>query len=312
MDIDNKLKVVVTGGAGFIGSHLSEELSKGDYHVTIVDDLSTGKIQNIESLIAHKNVEFVEGSVTDLSLMQELLLDACYVFHLAALPGISLSIEDPQTVHEVNVTGTLNVLLAARDNGLKKVIYSSSAAVYGNNPVQPKHEAMLPDPRSPYAVTKLTSEYYCIVFHQVYGLPTACLRYFNVYGPRQDPSSQYTAVIPQFIKDATDGYPLTIDGDGVQTRDFIFVKDVVSVNMLVAEREVNGILNVGTGESNSINYLASLITKIMGKNVTTVHNAPRPGDIKYSSADISRSRALGYKPKYSLEEGLRQTMERFR
>jgi len=301
-------KVVVTGGAGFIGSHLAEELLKCDYHVTIIDDLSTGKKQNIESLLGDRNIEFIEGSVTDLPLIQKVFSGASYVFHLAALPGISLSITDPQAVHEVNATGTLNVLISARDNSLKKVIYSSSAAVYGNSPAQPKQEGMPPDPQSPYAVAKLASEYYCLVFHQVYALPAVCLRYFNVYGPKQDPGSQYTAVIPQFIKEVTEGNTPIIFGDGEQTRDFVFVKDVVASNILAIKSEVSGIFNIATGESNSINHLASLIIKILGRSVTPVYEAPRPGDIKYSSADISRARALGYKPKYSLEEGLRQTV----
>jgi len=304
-------KVIVTGGAGFIGTHLAEELLKSGYQVTIIDDLSSGNKQNIESLLESNNVEFVRGSITDLPLLQKVFNNAHYVFHLAALPGISRSITNPQVTHEVNATGTLNVLVAARDNGLKKVIYSSSASVYGDTPMLPKQEDMPPGPQSPYAVAKLTGEYYCHVFHQVYALSTACLRYFNVYGPRQDPHSQYTAVIPQFIKEVSEGNAPNIFGDGEQTRDFVFVKDAVAANILAIGSKVSGILNIGTGESNSINHLASLISKLMGLDVTPVHEKTRPGDIKHSLADISRARALGYKPNYSLEEGLRQTVERF-
>jgi UDP-glucose 4-epimerase len=215
--VERKKKVVVTGGAGFIGSHLAELLVQRGYEVIIIDDLSSGKMANIENLIKKNKVQFFNGSVTDLSLLQTIFRGAQSVFHLAAVVSVSRSIGSPLNSHEVNLTGTLNVLVAARDNGLKKVVFSSSAAVYGDNPVLPHTEIMVPNPLSPYGVTKLAAEYYCRVFQQVYGLPTVCLRYFNVYGPRQDPNSEYAAVIPKFIQRASEEKPIIIYGDGEQT-----------------------------------------------------------------------------------------------
>lgn len=305
-------RTVVIGGAGFIGSHLAEELARRAYHITILDDLSTGKTENTESLLKKGNVEFLQGSVTDLPLLQELFQGVNYVFHQAAIPSVPRSIKNPQTCHEINITGTLNVLLAARDNGVMKVIYASSSSVYGDTPTLPKREDMLPNPQSPYAVTKLAGEYYCQVFHQVYGIPTICLRYFNVYGPRQDPNSQYAAAIPRFISRVTQGNPPIIYGDGEQTRDFTFIKDTVEANILAAESDATGVFNIGKGESVSINRLAELIIGLMGNNVRPVHEESRPGDIRHSMADISRAKTFGYDPKYSLEEGLRETIRSFR
>ncbi len=240
-------KVIVTGGAGFIGSHLAERLVGQGYQIVILDDLSTGKMGNIKELLNNDNVEFVQGTVTDLSLLKRLFKDAYYVFHLAAIPSVPRSVENPQASHEVNVSGTLNVLLAAGENSVKKVIYASSSSVYGDTPTLPKKEDMIPHPLSPYAVTKLAGEYYCQVFHKVYKMPTVCLRYFNVYGPRQDPNSQYAAVIPRFIKRDSEGSPPIIFGDGEQTRDFTFIKDAVEANILAAESDACGVFNVGSG-----------------------------------------------------------------
>jgi len=304
-------KVVVTGGAGFIGSHLAEEVARRGYHVIILDDLSTGKVENIEDLLDKDNVEFIKGSITDPPLLQELFRGVDYVFHQAAIPSVPRSIENPQASHEVNVSGTLNVLLAARENSVKKVIYASSSSVYGDIPTLPKREDMVPHPLSPYAVTKLAGEYYCQVFHQVYELPTVCLRYFNVYGPRQDPNSQYAAVIPRFIKRALEGNPPIIFGDGEQTRDFTFVKDAVEASILAAESDARRLFNIAQGESITINELAKLIISIVGKNMEPIHQEPRPGDIRHSLADISRARAFGYEPRCSLQEGLRETIRSF-
>ena len=299
-------KVVVTGGAGFIGSHLSEELVRQGYQVIILDDLSTGKIKNIELLLKKESVEFIQGNITDPPLLQQLFQGVDYIFHQAAIPSVPRSIENPQISHEANVTGTINVLLAARDNGIKKVIYASSSSIYGDTPTLPKREDMLPNPQSPYAVSKLAGEYYCQVFHQVYGLPTVCLRYFNVYGPRQDPDSQYAAVIPKFIKRVSGREAPIIFGDGEQTRDFTFVKDVIKANIIGAESDVSGVFNIGTGESISINRLAELIIRLVGNSVEPIHEEPRSGDVRHSLADISKARAIGYEPKYSLEDGLRE------
>ena len=304
-------KVVVTGGAGFIGSHLAEELARRDYRVIILDDLSTGKVENIEDLLGKENVEFIKGSITDLPLLRELFRGVDYVFHQAALPSVPRSIENPQATHEVNVSGTLNVLLAARENSIKKVLYTSSSSVYGDIPTLPKKEDMVPHPLSPYAVTELAGEYYCQVFHQVYGLPTVCLRYFNVYGPRQDPNSQYAAVIPSFIKRALEGNPPIIFGDGEQTRDFTFVKDAVEASILAVESDARGLFNIAQGERITINELARLVISIVGENMEPVHQELRPGDIRHSLADISLARAFGYEPRCSLKEGLRETIRSF-
>jgi UDP-glucose 4-epimerase len=304
-------KVVVTGGAGFIGSHLAEELAKRGYHVIVLDDLSTGKMKNIAELLRGSKADFIQGNIANLALLGKLFQDVDYVFHQAAIPSVPRSVENPLASHEANITGTLNVLLAARDNRVRKVIYASSSSVYGDTPTLPKREDMPPNPQSPYAVTKLAGEYYCQAFEQVYGLSTACLRYFNVYGPRQDPSSQYAAVIPRFIQRARKGSPPIIFGDGEQTRDFTFVKDAVEANILAAERDACGIFNIGKGEKLSINELAELIIELVGNKVDTIHQEPRPGDIRHSLAEISKARGFGYEPKYCLETGLRETIEWF-
>lgn len=305
-------RVVVTGGAGFIGSHLTEELAERGYYVVILDNLSTGKRENIEELLKKDAVEFIRGSVTDLPLLNRVFQDTDYVFHQAAIPSVPRSVENPQASLEANVAGTLNVLLAARDSGVKKVIYASSSSAYGDTPSLPKREDMLPNPQSPYAVTKLAGEYYCQVFKEVYRLSTACLRYFNVYGPRQDPDSQYAAVIPRFIKRALQNRPPIVLGDGDQTRDFTFVKDAVLANILAAERNAEGVFNVGNGRNISINELARMILKSLGMDLETVHEEPRPGDVRHSLADISKAKTFGYEPRYSLEKGLEETIESFR
>lgn len=299
---------MVTGGAGFISSHLTEELVKQGYHVVILDDLSTGKMENIEPLLNKENMEFVQGSITNLSLLQRLFQGVDYVFHQAAIPSVPRSIKQPQASHEVNITGTLNVLLAARDCDVKKVVYASSSSVYGDTPTLPKKEDMSPNPQSPYAVTKLAGEYYCHVFHQIYNLPTICLRYFNVYGPRQDPDSQYATVIPLFITRVLQGKPPIIYGDGEQTRDFTFVKDVIKANILAAESDTSGVFNIGRGEKVTINNLARTITSIIGKDLRPEYQPSRPGDVKHSLADISRARTIGFEPQYSLDKGLRETI----
>lgn len=305
-------KAVVTGGAGFIGSHIADELAVRGYQVVILDDLSTGNKENIASLVNQNNAEFIECSISDLSLLKELFWGVDYVFHLAAIPSVPLSVKNPQASHEANITGTLNVLLAARDTGVKKVIYASSCSVYGDTPILPKKEDMLPNPESPYAATKLAGEYYCKVFHQVYELPTICLRYFNVYGSRQDPNSQYAAVIPRFIQKVLEGESPIIFGNGEQTRDFVFIADVAEANTLAAEGEATGIFNIGGGERVSINQLARLVTGLSGNSVESVHEAPRSGDVKHSLADIAKARGFGYEPKYSLDRGLVKTIESFR
>jgi len=302
-------KVIVTGGAGFIGSHLTELLLSRGYHVIIIDDFSTGKMANIEPLLKNKKVDFIQGSITELPLLQNLFQGVDFVFHQAALSSVPRSIEDPLSTSKVNITGTLNVLLAARDNNVKKVIYASSSSVYGDTPTLPKREDMVSNPQSPYALTKLVSEYYCRVFHQIYGLPSICLRYFNVYGPRQDSDSQYAAVIPIFIAKLSQDKSPIIYGDGEQTRDFTFVKDVIQANIIGAESDACGVFNIGRGENSTLNDLAKTIINLVGKDLQSEYQPPRVGDVRDSLADISKARAIGYEPQYSLDKGLRETIK---
>ena len=303
-------KAVVTGGAGFIGSHLTEALITQGYQVIVIDDLSSGKLDNLEHCL--EKIEFVKGSVTEFPLLKKQFHGVDYVFHEAAIPSIALSIDNPRATHEVSVSGTLNVLLAASENKVKKVIYASSSAVYGDSPVLPKKEEMLPCPLSPYAAGKLAAEYYCSVFGQVYQLPTVSLRYFNIYGPRQDPGSQYAAVVPKFINMVLKGRPPTIFGDGKQTRDFTFIEDVVTANLLAAQSNVSGVFNISRGVSITINELTELIMKLVGKKLKPVYHESRKGDIKHSIADISKARSFGYEPKYNLGDGLAKTLEWFK
>ena len=305
------MRIVITGGAGFIGSNLATELSKEkESEVIIVDDLSTGRVSNLEKI--NKNINLVRGSITDLQLLKGIFKDVDYVFHQAAIPSVPRSIKDPIASNNANVNGTLNVLVAAKDCNVKKVIYASSSSVYGDTPELPKREDMVPNPLSPYAVTKLLGEYYCKVFNEVYGLKTISLRYFNVYGPRQDPYSDYAAVIPRFINRVLENKPPVIYGDGEQTRDFTFVKDVVRANIQAMKSDANGVYNIASGNRISINELANVIMKLMGRNLKPIHEAPREGDIRHSLGDISSAKkTLSYEPQYSVEEGLRRTIKWF-
>jgi UDP-glucose 4-epimerase len=306
------MKILVTGGAGFIGSNLAEELVREGHNVVILDDLSTGKEENLKEF--KDSVRFVKGSVTDLELLKDLFRDVECVFHQAAIPSVQRSIEDPVRTNEVNVKGTLNVLVAARDSNVKKVIYASSSSVYGDTPELPKREDMKLNPKSSYAVSKLTGESYCKVFSEVYGLKTVSLRYFNVYGPRQDPYSEYAAVIPMFIRRVLNNQPPIIYGDGEQTRDFTFVKDAVMANILAMENNnAGGVFNIASGKRISINELANEIMEIVDIRLETIHDKPREGDIKHSLGGISKARdKLGYEPKWDLEEGLKETIEYFK
>lgn len=301
--------VVVTGGAGFIGSNLVEELVIKDHHVKVIDNLSTGHIENLDQI---QGIDFIRGSITDLNLLEDVFSGADYVLHQAALPSVPRSVEDPISSNSTNVDGTLNVLVAARDCGVKKVVYASSSSVYGDTPTLPKQEDMKPNPKSPYAITKLAGEYYCRIFSEIYGLKTACLRYFNVFGPRQDPNSQYAAVIPLFITRILNEKPPTIFGDGTQTRDFTFVKDVVQANILAMESEAEGVFNIACGRQIVLNDLADEMMKIIGIETEKVYEKPRAGDIKDSLADISSAREmLGYEPKFDLSSGLKGTITWF-
>ena len=305
------MRFIVTGGAGFIGSNLVEGLVElGD--VTIIDDLSSGNLDNLEHLLKRDDVILERLSVTDLRGMKPHFEDVDCVFHLAAISNISSSVADPLRTNEVNVKGTLNVLLAARDSGVRKVVFTSSASVYGDTDEVPTTESALPNPLSPYAVSKLAGEHYCNVFSDLYGLETTSLRPFNVYGPRQDPNSQYAGVIPLFIRSLLEGEAPMIDGDGEQTRDFVYVKDMVSAFIQAMDHRAKGAYNIAGGKGISINELYREVSSIMGADVEPLHGEPRPGDVRHSTADITRAkRYLGYEPEYDLRRGLEETIEWF-
>ncbi len=300
--------VIVTGGLGFIGSHLVDKLVE-DNDVAIIDNRSTGKLKNVSHLISD-NLKVIEGDIMTLNLAT-IFEDYEYVFHQAALPSVPRSVKDPLASHEANTTGTLRVLIAAKDADIRKVVFASSSSVYGDTAELPKREDMPMNPLSPYAVTKMASEFYCKVFHEIYGLPTISLRYFNVFGPRQDPLSQYAAVIPRFITAMLNYSSPTIYGDGQQSRDFTFVKHVVDANVLACESEKTGAFNIACGRSISINALVALIGEITGKTTEAKHAAPRPGDVKHSLADISKARSFGYEPKGTFKDELEATIRWF-
>lgn len=303
--------IVVTGGAGFIGSNLSRELAENN-NVIIIDDLSTGNKDNILDLIDSKKIEFINGSITDLDLLQKTFKNVDFVLHQAAIPSVPRSVEDPISSNFANVDGTLNVLVAARDNDVKKVIFASSSSVYGDTPTLPKIEDMKQCPLSPYAVSKLTGEYYSQVFNEVYGLKTVSLRYFNVYGPYQDPSSEYAAVIPKFIIQVLNDEPPIIYGDGEQTRDFTYIKDVVQANISAAESDATGVFNIAGGKHISLNELATVIMNLIGKDLDVIYDDPRPGDIKHSVADASKAKKeFGYYTRFEIKDGLMETIKWF-
>ena len=303
------MKIVITGGAGFIGSNLAEVLSKDNANeVIVLDDLSTGKLANTNEMA----IKFVNGSITDLELLQTVFEDVDYVLHQAAIPSVPRSINEPIASNNANINGTLNVLVAARDRNVKKVIYASSSSVYGDTPKLPKREDMTPTPLSPYAVTKLTGEHYCNVFNEVYGLKTVALRYFNVYGPKQDPYSDYAAVIPKFVSRVRRDEPPLIYGDGQQTRDFTFVKDVVTANIRAMKSDATGVFNIASGNRITIQELAELVMKLMAKDLGVIFEEPRTGDVLHSLADVSKAKAgFGYEPGYRLETGLEETVKWF-
>ncbi len=303
--IKNKL-IVVTGGAGFIGSHIAWELSR-ENDVVIIDNLYTGKRENTPP-----GAKFIRADIRDYERIAEVISSADYIFHEAAIVSVVESIEKPLFTEEVNVLGTLNILRALME-GEGKLVFASSAAIYGDNPNLPLKEDETPRPMSPYGITKVSSEHYLRVFHELYGLPVVSLRYFNVFGPRQG-ANQYAGVISIFISRALRNEPLIIFGDGKQTRDFIYVKDVVRANILVAEsRKANGkIFNVARGERTTILELATKIIEITGANTSILFDKPRPGDIKHSQADITKIRKLGFKAEWSIEEGLKKTVEWYR
>jgi len=304
------LLYLVTGGAGFIGSHIVERLVREGQKVRVIDNLSTGKKKNIEPFL--EKTEFVEGDIRDLEPLREAMDGVDYVLHQAAVASVPRSVKDPLTSNSVNVEGTLNILITARDADVKRVVYASSSSVYGDTPTLPKHEDMKQEPRSPYAVSKLGGELYCQAFYHIYGLETIALRYFNVFGPRQDPKSQYAAVVPKFITALLHGEPPTIFGDGEQSRDFTYIENVVEANLLAAKASgvAGEVFNIACGERITINELACMLAEIIGVNIEPEHTPPRSGDVLHSLADISKAkRLLGYEVKVSTPEGLEQTVE---
>ncbi|MBO9308325.1 MAG: SDR family oxidoreductase [Chloroflexi bacterium] len=302
---------LVTGGAGFIGSHLVDALLARGETVRVVDNFATGSREYIASV--RDSIEFYEVDITDLEALREPMQGVDYVLHQAAIPSVPRSVADPILTHEACATGTLNVLIAARDARVKRVIYAASSSAYGDTEGKYKREDMPPRPLSPYAAAKLAGEQYCQAFHTVYGLETVCLRYFNVFGPRQDPNSPYSAVIPIFVKAMLEGKQPTIFGDGTQSRDFTYIENVVQGNLLACQadaRVAGQVINLACGESINLLDLIAAINALLGTQIEPIFAEPRPGDVKHSCADIGRARELlGFAPSVSFEEGLRRTLE---
>jgi UDP-glucose 4-epimerase len=302
--------VLVTGGAGFIGSNLVRALLERGDSVRVLDNFATGNRRNLTGL--EDDVEVIEGELRSYERVHNAVRGVELVFHQGALPSVPRSVQDPLTTSAVTIEGTLNVLLAARDEDVRRVVFASSSSVYGNTGTLPRTETQQPDPISPYAVAKLAAERYCVSFHRVYGLETVALRYFNVFGPRQDPTSQYAAVVPRFIAAVDEGRPVPIHGDGTQSRDFTYVENVVLANVLAAEREGVGgtVLNVATGRQATVDELADAIGVVLGKSVEKEYLPTRTGDVRDSWADIGQAEALlGYRASVELEAGLRLTAE---
>lgn len=303
------MKILITGGSGFIGSHIVEHYQDIADEIRVLDNLRTGYRKNLDGL---KHI-FVEGSVTDREAVAKAVDGVDYVFHLAALVSVPESMAKPGECVDINVHGLLNVLEASAAAGVKKLVFASSAAIYGDNPTVPKLESMLPEPKSPYAITKLDGEYYLDLFNRERGLETAAIRFFNVFGPRQDPKGAYAAAVPIFIEKALKGEDITVHGDGEQTRDFIYVKDIVgALSFAVETRGVTGVFNAGYGGQMTINDLANKILASAGSNSKVLHGPERAGDVKHSRSSADKLRSAGWQPKYSLDDALATTLEFFR
>jgi nucleoside-diphosphate-sugar epimerase len=313
-------RYLITGGAGFIGSNLAEAALRGGDDVRVLDDFSTGRRENLAgasgwAAAGGARFELVEGDIRDAQLCRRVIEDVEFVLHQAAMPSVQRSIEDPQRSNEVNVSGTLNLLVAARDAGVRRFVFASSSSLYGESETLPKVESMTPAPISPYGLQKLAGESYCRLFHQLYGLPTVALRYFNIFGPRQDPNSEYSAVIPRFITAVRSGRRPTIFGDGEQTRDFTFVANAVQANLLACEAgepALGRAFNVACGARISLNELVRSVGRLVGREIEPEYGPPRPGDIRHSLAGIELAgAALDYDPEVDLLEGLRRTLEAY-
>lgn len=302
--------MLVTGGAGFIGSHLVRELVRKNYYVRVLDNLSTGRLKNLDDVT--DKIDFVEGDIRSYHVVQAAVKDIDVIFHQAALPSVPRSVKDPITSNDANVTGTLNVLSVAVHSGVKRVIFASSSSVYGNSPQLPKHEMMASNPLSPYAVSKLAGEQYCQVFARIYGLHTISLRYFNVFGPHQDPASQYSAVIPKFITAILNGRKPIIYGDGHQSRDFTFVENVVHANLLAAtvDCEKGLVVNCACNNQVTLNELVSKVNELLRTRIEPTYGESRPGDVQHSFASIEKAKKnLGFMPIVEFDDGLRRTVE---
>ncbi len=305
--------MLVTGGAGFIGSHLAERLVELGHDVRVLDNFTTGRRENVAHL--EGRIDLIEGDIRDPGTAARAVEGADTVFHLAALASVPRSVDDPFTSNDVNVNGSLTMLLASRDAGVRRLVYSSSSSVYGDTPELPKRETMPARPMSPYAVGKLAGEYYARTFHGLYGLETVCLRYFNVFGPRQDPTSQYAAVVPIFTTRLLAGEAPVIYGDGEQSRDFTYVSTVVEANILASRKDeaCGRVFNIARGDTITVNELFERLRALTGSELRPVYESARPGDVKHSFADVDRARSvLGFEPGVGLDEGLRTTVDWFR
>lgn len=300
------MRILITGGAGFIGSHIAEHFN-GKAEIRVLDNLRSGYRKNLDGF----DVEFIEGDIRDRAAVAKAMQGVDYVFHLAALVSVPESMFKMQECVDINVNGLLVVLEEAAKAGVKKLCFSTSAAIYGDNPVVPKIETMFPEPKSPYAITKLDGEYYCNIFTQEGKLQTACLRYFNVFGPRQDPKSAYAAAIPIFTEKAVTNGDITIFGDGEQTRDFIYVKDIVAANVFMAMHNFTGVRNIAYGKRITINELVKQIINVTGSKSKVIHLPERPGDVKHSMAGIEKLKATGFVPEYTFEKGMEKTIRFF-
>jgi len=304
------LKFLVTGGAGFVGSNIVKELLRLGHNVRVLDNFATGKRENLNEF--EKDIELLEGDIRSYHVVRQAVNNVEVILHEAALPSVPRSINDPITTNEVNVMGTLNILDAAKDAGVRRIVYASSSSIYGDNPILPKKEDMLPNPLSPYAVSKLAGEKYCQVFAKLYGIETVVLRYFNVFGPKQDPNSQYSAVIPKFIKAINADKQPIIFGDGTQSRDFTYVANVVEGNILSATKEVEPglVMNCATHSQITLNELVQQINENFGKIIKPIYSINRAGDILHSYADISLAKKhINYYPKVLFNEGLKNTIK---
>ncbi len=306
------MKFLITGGAGFIGSNIAAHLVEKGERVRILDNFSSGSRENIKGL--SDSVEVIDGDVRDYWTVVKAVDDIDYVLHQAALPSVPRSVQNPLTSNAVNIDGTLNVLEAAKNAGVKKLVFASSSSVYGESEELPKHEEMSPSPLSPYAVTKLTCEYYCKVYWELYRFPTVSLRYFNIFGPNQDPASEYAAVVPKFITALLEGQPPTVYGDGEQSRDFTYIDNCVQANILAAtsDKVVGTNFNVACGGQFTLNELLDKLRTIIGVQIKAEYNPPRQGDIRHSFASIDKLAKFGYRPSIGFEEGLYKTVEFFR